>query len=249
MSSVVRREGRAQRAQVEHDESPRRPGSSRPTGRADDPRAAVPHQPEDLGGAQPRVLAPRRARAAGRGPCAPRRACRRRRRCPCRRGRARRSTPAATSRRSGATPAARRRFEERLCTTVAPVRASELDVGVAQPDAVRERAALAEHARVARAARARARRRSASPQARCSRLSSECRWIPVPSSAAAAPTASTSSSLAHCGAMIANCALSSGSPASSPHEVADRRDVGLVRHATRARGAAPAPAARAAARR
>ena len=46
------------------------------------------------------------------------------------------------------------------------------------------------------------------------------------------PTASTSSSLAHCGAMIANCALSSGSPASSPTSAADRRDVGLVGHAT-----------------
>ena len=69
-----------------------------------------------------------------------------------------------------------------------------------------------------RAARARAPPAKASPQARCRRLSSACRWIPAPSSAAAEPTASTSASLAHCGAMIANCALSSGSPASSPHE-------------------------------
>ena len=54
-------------------------------------------------------------------------------------------TPPPTSWRIGATPAASRRFDEQLCTTVAPRAREELDVGVAQPDAVGERAAVAEH--------------------------------------------------------------------------------------------------------
>ena len=132
--------------------------------------------------------------------------------------------------RSGAMPAPSRRFEEALWTTVSARRGQQLDVG---SRAARRRV----RARCGRRARRCAARRSssrppakASPQARCRRLSSACRWTPAPSSAAAAPTASTSSSLAHCGAMIANWALSSGSSRELAARAADRRDVGVARH-------------------
>ena len=124
-------------------------------------------------------------------------------------------TPAATSRRSGATPAARRAFEEGLWTTVEPARASsstsESRSQTPWASALRSPSTPAATSRSSSRPPAKP-----SPQARWIRLSSECRWIPAPSSAAADPIASTSPSLAHCGAMTANWALSSGSLASSP---------------------------------
>ena len=138
---------RAQRAQIERRRRRRagRARAARPTRRADDPRAAVPHQAEDLGGAQARMLRPRRGRAGGRAPSRTSASMSSSSAMPMSSRPSATPTPAATSRRSGATPAARRRFDEALWTTVAPLRASELDVGVAQPHAVGERAALAEH--------------------------------------------------------------------------------------------------------
>ena len=230
--------------------SPRRPGSSRPIAVAAPTtlRAAVPHQPEGLG---------RRAAAGARGlsvhalqdvrHAAPPRACRRRRRCPCRRARARRSRPRATSRRSGATPAARRRFEEALCTTVAPVRASS------SMSASRSQTPWASALRspstpvVGQPLELAASGEGIAPgplQAALERVQMDAG---AELAAAAEPTASTSASLAHCGAMIANWALSSGSPASSPHERLGSSRCTPRRACASARCGAPAPAARPAA--
>ena len=153
-------------------------------------------------------------------------------------------TPDATSRRSGATPVARRRFEEQLWTTVAPVRASRsMSASRSQTPWA---SALRSPSTPISASRSSSRPPAkASPQARCSGLSSACRWMPRPELAAAAEAiASTSASLAHCGAMIANWALSSGSPASSRTSASIVSTYASRRHARAREATAPAPAGR-----
>ena len=176
--------GALQSSQVEHDDiaAPARLEPPDRRGGADDPARRRPRRARRRSaGAQPRVLAARRARAAARARRAPPRTCRRRRRGPCRRARARRSRRPP---RAGA--AARRRPRGAGSTSScarpsAPVRASRsMSESRSQTPWA---SALRSPSTPASASRSSSRPPAkASPQARCSRLSSACRWMPAPSS-------------------------------------------------------------------